>query len=249
MHARTHGLLLSLTLALPVAAAAATPPPVLIAYRDKAPYTYTENGQAVGQLNDKTRTIFERAGLAVRFEEMPSKRIALELKSNNVALCSPGWYKLPEREVFASFSRPLQRDRPQVVLASLNSAIKVRAHAGLQALLNDRAMQLVVIDEISYGPDIDLMIRRAPRQPLRVTATAEQIARMVAAQRADYMLVDQDDLDHFKKEGSTRGLVDIRFADTPAGLYRYLWCSKKVDRAMMERINTAISQLGYDSAK
>ncbi len=230
-------------------ARAADAPQVLIAYRDKAPYSYTENGQPVGQLNDKTRAIFQRAGLDLRFEEMPSKRIALELRNNNVPLCSPGWYRLPEREVFAGFSKPIQRDRPQVVLASVSSAPKVRAHAGLQALLNDKALLLTVIDEISYGPEIDLMIRRAPRPPLRATATSEQLARMVAAERADYMLVDQDDLDHLKKEGETRGLVDIHFADTPAGLYRHLWCSKKVDRAMMERINGAIGQLGYDSPR
>ena len=247
MRAPTSALLL-FALALPAVAA---PPAqqVLIAYRDKAPYSYTENGQPVGQLNDKSREIFQRAGLEVRFEEMPSKRIALELRNNSVPMCSPGWYKLPEREVFAGFSLPIQRDRPQVVLASVNSAAKVRSHAGLQALLKDKAMLLTVIDEISYGPEIDAMIRRAPRPPLRATATSEQLARMVAAERADYMLVDQDDLDHLKKEGETRGLVDIHFADTPGGLYRHLWCSKKVDRAMMERINAAISQLGYDSAK
>ncbi len=203
----------------------------------------------MGQLNDKTRAIFQRAGLDVRFEEMPSKRIALELKNNAVPLCSPGWYKLPEREIFAGFSLPIQRDRPQVVLASINSATKVRAHAGLQALLKDKSLQLTVIDEISYGPEIDAMIRRAPRPPLRATATSEQLARMVAAERADYMLVDQDDLDHLKKEGETRGLVDIHFADTPGGLYRHLWCSKKVDRVLMERVNAAITQLGYDSPK
>ena len=236
---------LLLTLAAPSLAAE----PVLIAYRDKPPYTWTDHGKPAGQLLDKTVAAFARAGVPLRFEEMPSKRIAMELLNNSGPVCSPGWYKLPERESLANFTRPIYRDPPQVVLASTAAAARIRAHRSVKSLLNDRALRLAVVDEISYGPELDAMIKHIPRKPLGATVTSLQLSKMVAAERADYMLIDQDDLDYLRASNDFAGLEPIHFADMPKGLFRYLWCSKQVDAATLGRIDNAISQLGYDSSR
>jgi uncharacterized protein (TIGR02285 family) len=238
------------SLLLIAASATQAASPVLIAYRDKPPLNSTENGKPVGLLIDKTRAIFKRAGLVIYFEEMPSKRIALELQKNTRPICSPGWYKLPEREVFANFSHAFHRDRPQIVLASGSSAAAVSAHRSIEALTADSRLQLAVVDEISYGQDLDARIKRMQRAPLRATVTALQLSKMVAAQRADYMFMDQDDLEYLDRNGeiSGSGLKPIQFTDMPPGLFRHLWCSKRVDAAMLNRINAAIDQLGFDTS-
>src|SRR5579871_4317356 len=85
--------LLLLPLAL-MAAQARAAPEVLIAYRNKPPYSTTIDGHPSGVLIDKTRRIFEAAGVPYRFEEMPLKRITSEITTNQQALCTPGWYRL-----------------------------------------------------------------------------------------------------------------------------------------------------------
>jgi polar amino acid transport system substrate-binding protein len=71
-----------------------------------------------------------------------------------------------------------------------------------------------------------------------------QQARKVAAQRADFMFIDQDDLDYLDKttpDFITDGLVRIKYPDMPSGLRRYILCSQKVGDDVMRRINAAIA--------
>ncbi len=238
-------------LALPLfalAGAAAADEPLRIAYRDKPPYSTEENGQAKGILIDKSRTIFKEAGIEVEFIAMPQKRITTELAANQRPLCSPSWYRLPEREAIGPFTLAIHQDKPQVVLASAKAAPAVRAHAGVKALLRDRRMKLAVVDGVSYGGELDTLINKLHGAPMRVTVTVLQLARMIAAHRADYMLMDQADFDYLDRsqELSGSGIKTIHFADMPASLPRHFWCSKAVTPAVLKRIDDAIRKLGYD---
>lgn len=234
---------LALLLLLPPSAWAAQT--VLIEYRDKPPYTYTEQGQPRGFLLDRTAEIFRQAKVPATFQEIPAKRLMADLQANRQLVCSPGWYKLPEREAFARFTLAMHQDKPQVVLAGNHALTAVRAHKSLQALLSDTKLSMGTVDGVSYGPELDRMIAAMPRPAMRTTVAPLQLAKMVAARRADYMLIDQEDLGYLdqRREVTKAGLVRVDFADAPQGLKRYLMCSQQLDDATMERLNSAIRSL------
>lgn len=234
---------------LPAGAEPATP--VLIEYRDKPPYSYTLDGKPTGLLIDKTIAIFKLARVPYQLSEVPLKRILKDLQTSTQPTCSPGWYKLPERELFAQFSLPMHQDKPQVVLAAAGSASQVRAHRELRALVKDRELQLGIVDGVSYGAEIDRMIAERPRPPLRATVTALQLSKMLGFDRADFMFIDQEDLGHLDRQGEItgKGVQRVDFPDIPAGLFRYLMCGKNLDGAILARLNAAIQRLGLDVAR
>lgn len=215
---------------------------VTVEYRDKPPYTYTEQGKPAGFLLTRTVDIFRRANLAVAFEEVPVKRIMADIQANQRPICSPGWYKLPEREVFARFSLPIHQDLPQVVLAAPHAVAAVRNHPTMKALFADSALTMGVVDGVSYGPELDAMIAALPKPAMRATVPPLQMAKMIAVGRADFMIIDQDDLSVIDQhhEVSALGIVKVDFPDPPQGLKRYLICSKQVEPAAMAKLDEAI---------
>ena len=243
---RRHRCLAGLCLALQLCPAMAQEEgSLLLLYRDKPPYSYTQDRQPAGLLIEQSRAVLAAAGLTARMEEAPLKRIQLELQSGDRALCSPGWYKLPEREQYARFSLPMSQDLPHVVLVGPRSAAAVRAHRSLASLLADGKLRMAVVDGISYGAELDALIKRHQPAPLRATVTPLHLTRMLAAGRADYMFMDREDYLWLSRHGEvSRQLSALTLADMPAGLQRHMMCSKKMPDATMQAIDAAIRALG-----
>lgn len=233
-------------LALPLLAGAAlAQPPLAVEYRDKPPYTYTQDGKPAGFLMERTMQLLKRAGIDARFAEVPIRRTLLNLQGNTQALCSPGLYKTPEREAYARFSLPIHRDRPHVVLAHGSVAAQIRSLTRVSQLFADPTLQPGLLDGVSYGVQLDQALAAAARTPLRAQLSPLQLARMVGARRVDYMLIDQEDLAWLRKDPDFTGLplVRVDFPDMPRGELRYLACSQQVPPQVMGRINQAIRDL------
>lgn len=223
--------------------------PLTLLYRDKPPYSYTEDRQPRGLLIEQSRSVLSTAGIAVQMEEAPLKRIQLELQANDRPLCSPGWYRLPEREAYARFSLPMSQDLPHVVLVGPRSTAAVRAHRSLASLLADPTLRMAVVDGISYGGELDALIRQQTPPPLRATVTPVQLTRMLGAGRADYMFMDREDYLWLTRHGEvSQKLGAMSFPDLPAGLQRHMMCSKKTPDATMQAIDAAIRTLGMPRA-
>jgi uncharacterized protein (TIGR02285 family) len=217
---------------------------LLMVYRDKPPYSFVDNGVAKGFLLERTRRILSRAGIEAQFREMPPKRIFLEIEQNEQAICSFGWYKIPEREKYARFSVPLHQDRPHIVLTGQRSLAAVRRHTTLKGLMSDPKLVLASADGVSYGPDLDAMISAFPGKIDRTLQSPLQVAKKVAAQRADFMFIDQEDYDYLTESSTDfrdNGLVSTEPPDMPSGLKRYILCSQQVGDVVMQRINAAIA--------
>jgi uncharacterized protein (TIGR02285 family) len=176
---------------------------------------------------------------------VPIRRTLLNLQANQAALCTPGLYKLPEREVYSRFSLPIHQDKPHVVLAHPEVAARVRATGKVASLFADASLTLGVLDGVSYGAELDLAINSAPKPPVRAQITPLQLARMVGARRVDYMLIDAEDLGWLRRDAffAALGLVSMEFADMPRGQRRYIACATKVEPPQMERLNQAIREL------
>ena len=241
---------LALLAALCATAASAQPgqpaqPPLTIEYRDKPPYSYTVDGKPAGFLMERTARLLKRAGIEVRYAEVPIRRTLLNLQGNQAPLCSPGLYKIPEREAFARFSLPIHRDRPHVVLANAGAAAQIRALPKLSQLFADPTLQPGLLDGVSYGQQLDLALASTAKPAIRAQLTPLQLARMVGARRMDYMLIDEEDLAWLRKDAefTPLPLVRIDFADMPRGQLRYLACSQQVSPQVMDRLNQAIRDL------
>lgn len=219
--------------------------PLLIEYRDKPPYSYTQDGRPAGLLIDRATLILRRAGLDARFAEVPIRRTLLNLKNSDRLMCSVGLYKLPERAAYSRYSLPIYRDRPHVVLAHTNAAARIRAKPSLKALFADAELTVGMLDGVSYGPELDRALAQAANPAGHAQRTPLQLARMVAAQRVDYMLIDDADYGWLRQDPQFAGtaLERIEFADMPAGEQRYFACSRKLPRPTLERINAAIRSL------
>lgn len=221
--------------------------PLRVVFRDKPPYSYVENGVQKGFLLEKTRRIMARANIEANFVIIPPKRIFQELELNAEPVCSFGWYKIPAREKFALFSLPIHQDRPQAILTNPTSAAKIRRHRTLKGVMTDPDLVLAVAGGVSYGPELDAMIKTFAGKVDNALIPPVQVAKKVAFGRADMMFIDQDDYDYLMEtdaEFRKIGMVRILLPDLPPGLKRYILCSRKVGEKVMKRIDDAIVREG-----
>ncbi|MES3020313.1 MAG: transporter substrate-binding domain-containing protein [Pseudomonadota bacterium] len=236
------------------AAAPATAPaaaaPLTVAWRDKAPYHYVENGVDQGFLLARAKAVFAGAGLETQFVMEPAKRIWANLGNGTPNYCSIGWYRLPERERVARFSKPFHTDQPHTILAAPDAAARVRAHPSLRALLADAGLTLGVVDGVSYGAQLDALIAASANRIDRRTVTPTRMMQMLAAGRISFMFIDRADLAHLTgREASLGSAARHDFADMPAGLTRHLVCSRDVAPALMARIDKAIDKLRAEAER
>jgi polar amino acid transport system substrate-binding protein len=221
-------------------------PSVRIEYRDKPPYSYTENGEPRGFVIDTTREIFRRAGVAATYAEIPVKRIFANIQNDREAICSPSWYKLADRESYANFSLVIHKDRPHMVLVAPRVIEQVQQHKSLSSLLGDPRLKLGVVAHVSYGHELDLAIESKSYPVTDAAPSVLNLAKMVSFNHgADYMFIDREDYDYINRMGeiSAMGLLPMDYTDMPPGLNRYLMCSKRVDAETLARLNQAIREL------
>jgi polar amino acid transport system substrate-binding protein len=240
----------ALTAVAPVPVPSAPAPAITVAWRDRPPYHYTENGVDKGVVLERARQVFADAGLATRFVKMPSKRIWANFVAHTSNFCSIGWYRIPEREPYSQFSSPILSDPPQIVLVAPAAAARVDRHATLAALLADPSLSLGLVDGVSYGPQLDARIRGAASQAVLRTVDASSMMRMVAAGRFAFTFSDVDDW-RYAREHDTSLQAALRrdYPDMPPGLKRYIMCTKDVPAASMARLNHAIEALKTDPAR
>lgn len=230
-----------LPLLLTFAAGHAACQDVTVAWRDKPPYHYVEDGVEKGILLERARQVFAAAGIGARFVREPSKRIWANFQTGMSNYCSIGWYRLPEREAVAQFSAVMHTDPPHTVLIAPGAVAAVAAHATLASLLADRSLTLGVVDGVSYGMRIDALIRDSANQVLRRTVEPSAMMRMTAADRVSFMFIDRDDWLHVQeREPSLKKTVRRDFPDMPPGLQRHIVCSKDLPPSFMARLNRAI---------
>jgi polar amino acid transport system substrate-binding protein len=214
---------------------------ITVTWRDKPPFHYTENGIDKGPMLLRAKEVFALAGLDARFVKEPSKRIWANFQGQARNTCSFGWYHLEEREAWVRFSVAMQTDLPHSVVFAPDAQQAWQRHATLASLLADKSLVLGVVDGVSYGPELDALIRSSSSAVVRRTVDPAAMLRMTGAGRIDYMFIDRDDWDHARqREPLLRQALVRDYPDAPAGLQRYIVCSKDVEPEVMVRINRAL---------
>jgi uncharacterized protein (TIGR02285 family) len=162
--------------------------PLLIYYFHRPPY-YVERagGEPTGFLVEITRMIFQKADIPCKFVPMPPKRILLRIRQKEYS-CSVGWFKTPERELFASFSSPIYRNKPLCIVMRKSQVSAFPEEPSLQQVF-ESGLTLGVIDSFSYGAWVDDRIAKLRPALYKSTGTQNNLLKMILKSRLDYMLI------------------------------------------------------------
>ncbi len=232
---------LILLLAQPVVIQAHT---ITVAWREKPPHQYLENGQEKGILLELTHKVFSEAGLSSRFVEEPAKRIWQNFANKTPNYCSFGWYKIPERQSLVQFSDVMYSDPPHTLLVASPALGIVNAHTNLKSVLSDARLTLAIVEGVSYGEQLDQLLATSKNKRLHVTASPAIMVRMINANRASMLFIDREDWLYLRsKDSSLHEIHQIDLEGMPAGLDRYIVCSKDIPSSVMARINRALAKL------
>jgi polar amino acid transport system substrate-binding protein len=216
---------------------------VTVSWRIKAPYQYLDNGVEKGYLLEQTKQIFAQANIAAKFQVEPAKRIWSNFSAGTKNYCSFDWYKNSEREMLVHYSKAFHVTPPYSVMANQSTAAQVSAHTTLKTLFADTQLTLGLVDSVTYGVELDEMIKSSKNKVERNSVLPMIMARMVAANRASYMFIDKREWQHLKeKDDSLRQTQIFDVKGTPLGLNSYIVCSKDISPEQMQRINDAIQK-------
>ena len=235
---------LAAAIALCVLAGSASAEDTLVLYfHERAPYsTEQADGKVRGITADIAAAAMTAAGIAYRWEELPSARQIEVIRRNERPACGLGWFKRPEREFFAKFSAPIYRDLPTIVVARANDA-RFAGTPTIDALFTNPSLTLLTKIGYSYGKEIDAKIL-ALKPNARADSSDNQIMLgMISKGRVDYMIMAEEEAKDLlsQPDFAQAGLAIYHLAAPPAGEYRYLMCSKSVSDTLIERINRAIA--------
>lgn len=217
-----------------------------VAWREKPPHQYIENGQEKGVLLELAKQVFAESKLKTTFIEEPAKRIWANFKNGRTNYCSFGWYKIPERAALVQYSDRFYRDPPHTLLVANSALNQVRSHKNLKSLLADSNLSLAIVDGVSYGEQLDQLFLTSKNKIIRSSAAPMIMVRMINANRASLMLIDREDWHYLSsKDDQLSELTQVDVEGMPAGLERYIVCSKDVGPAVMRNINTALSKFNH----
>ncbi|MCB2100071.1 MAG: transporter substrate-binding domain-containing protein [Rhodobacterales bacterium] len=245
MHRRTTALAAGILMAL-LAGLCSLPAwaePLLLVFESRPPYYVLNSaGELDGVVLGPIARALENAGIEFLWVERSSKRQMEDVRRNTGPVCSPGWFKKPERELFAKFSAPVYQDRPQVMVTrpDVVRAMKAKTLAGL---FQEGDWSLGVKKGYSYGTYIDELRATTPPRTVETTQDMDGMVRMLLGRRFDYFISTPEELWAFQDRSGDLGdkVVSASFTDIPAGNWRYLMCSQMVDDDILIRFNRGLA--------
>ena len=214
---------------------------ITIVWNQRIPYMYSEIGSIKGLTADVDIYAFKKAGINYVLKEVPSSRQLDMIKDNTERIASIGWFKNPERETFAQYSKPIYQDKPAVILVHISNTT-ITGNQNIMTLFGNKRIRLLVKDQYSYGSFIDQKI--AEYKPNIVSTTGENInmIQMLNAKRADYMFIAPEEADELIKAAGLKmeNFKLIQIVDIPVGNKRYLIFSKNISSDIITKINNGI---------
>lgn len=211
--------------------------PLEILYETRRPYVIPDNAGLSGLVGAPLTRALHQAGLEVTYTQAPSKRILHQIQANPRPLCSPGWFRTPERDAFAKFSRLIYQDKPMAIVSRPDTAA-ITDGLSLEALLGHPELVLLAKTAYSYGQVIDAQLERHGTRQRRVGADHVTMLSMIARQRADFLFIGPEEAADLLREHPDRAALRLtHLSGMPEGNRRYLMCSQQVNDAVMQRID------------
>lgn len=187
----------ALTLGLGVATASAADCTKTVRWSDDAPYAFRgPDGELKGLHVDTVRAALKRLGCQPQFVERPWARALVELEEGVLDIL-PGALRRPEREVYAMFSRPVNRS-PNVLFMRKAAAEKYKLTK--LADLVGTSFRLGAQIGVAYGPAFEAL-QKDPRFTAQLTP--------FTVRRGAWQMIDMDRLDGLIADETT-GLLELQ---------------------------------------
>lgn len=210
-------------------------------YNLRPPYMLMgADGALAGLTGAPARRAFDRAGITVQWQEMPTNRQLLVIRENAGRHCAVGWFQNPERRGFAKFTRPIYRDHGWRVLVHAGLALDERD--SLPAVLARPGLRVMVKDKYSYGPAIDQLLAQHKPALSVSTGTTLHMLQSLSARSVDLMFVSEEEGQYLLANtiSSAGNLRLLQLAHMPPGETRHIMCSGQVPDALIDSLNQAI---------
>lgn len=219
---------------------AASQPPIMLQHDERPPFLKTEaDGSVSGTAATPAVRAFQTAGIPYEWKyESASRQIAM-LKSG-ARVCSVGWYKTPERERFAKFSKPISQDSPMIGLA--NNHFQAPEKTGLDHLLADPEVTVLVKASIVYGPFLESRLAQMKAKRVMTFEEFGPMIRLIQLGRAQLTFIPIEEADYYiaKMGYAPKDFNIIHFAEMPPGEKRYIMCSMSIEDDVMDRLNAVL---------
>lgn len=215
---------------------------VTLDYNERPPYLVpAADGSATGLTGTPAANAFKAAGIAVTWAKIPTTRQLAVVKDNQGMHCAIGWFKTPEREQFAKFTKPIYLDKPWMVLA--NTTFAVKEGARLEEVLSAKGVRVLTKESFSYGPYIDGLLAKTKPNITISNGTTSQMLQLINAGSVDFMFVSEEEAEYLVDQAglSMKNFRQIRFPDMPKGGERYIMCSKNVPDDVIAKVNKNIA--------
>lgn len=209
-------------------------------YYDRPPYLVAAaNGQVEGLSATPAVAALKAAGIGYNWNKFASQRIVELIRDDAIVGCGVGWYKTPEREKFAKFSKAIYQDKPYLAVA--NKKLGLPKNITLAELFNNKNLRILVKEGFSYGKLGDMLAKRRDNL-VSTTNEITAMVQMIKANSADLMFLSEDEAGFLLEQAGFRAddFSLLHFSDAPAGVRRYFMCSKKVSDGTINKINAAI---------
>lgn len=215
--------------------------PISVLFNERPPYLMRQGDQVIGLTGAVTGAAFKKAGIAMAWSEIPATRQLALVKENSAEVCAVGWFKNPDRESFARFTKAIYQDKPTAILGRAGDA-RLSGIDHLDKLLTDKGLTLLVKQSYSYGGFLDGKLAALAPKHSETSVENVQMAKLIAAGRADYMFLAEEEGQAMlaTPELKGAGLSLYRIADMPKGSDRYILCSLKVPPATIAKLDQAI---------
>jgi uncharacterized protein (TIGR02285 family) len=215
--------------------------PLILQYDSRPPFLMGRpDGSVDGVVAAPAVAAMRKAGIPIVWRHVSPTRQLANLRANAQAMCSVGFYKTPEREAYARYSKAIYQDAPMIGLA--NSGLSVPPEGSVEQLLAREDVTVLMKQSNVYGPYLDA--RFAAMKAQRITSYEDypQLIRLVHLGRVQITFVHEEEAEYYVS-GMGYSKSDFRFihfTGMPAGEKRYIICSRKVDPALMARIDAAL---------
>lgn len=216
---------------------------VQVLYSERPPYMIASpDGGPSGLTGTPGTRAFKLAGVAVRWQALPTNRQLLMIRDGSAPACAIGWFRTPEREQYAKFTRAIYHDRDWTVLA--RSSLAEQGDTSLQELMQRKDVRILVKDNYSYGSELDKMLARINPIIAVSTAPTMKMVQSISLGAADMMFVSEEEGNYIMEHQSAQQARQLRllhFKDMPHGPERHIMCSKSVPDTLIARLNQAIA--------
>lgn len=216
---------------------------LIVYFEDRAPFSAMDaEGRIAGLVATPAENAFRQAGIPHEWVMVPYKRQLMQLQKNAEPACGIGFFKTLERERVAKFSSAIYRDGPTVVLA--NQGFRPKEKSKLADVMLTKDVRMLRKDASTYGPFIDDAVAKAKPEIVSTTAELKNMALMIAAGRADFMMITREEAQQLIDSSGETGkqLHIVQLSDIPLGQNRHIMCTSQVPDAVIDRLNKAIER-------